>query len=298
MEAKQSSVFVSIVGRPNVGKSSLLNHLVGEKVAIVTHKPQTTRTRITGILTKEPVQYVFFDTPGIHNPRTRLGKRMAGTAQMSIGDGDVALMLFDPFAPINEAETQCIKAIAASSVYALAAVNKTDKAAPEQVETRRQEILQLGAFRQALAISAATGDGCDVLLQVLAQQAAVGPHFFEADDYTDQPEKVLVAEIIREKLLLNLREEIPHGTAVEIERFKEREDKALLDIDAVIYCEKKSHKGMVIGKGGQMLKKVASEARADCEALLGVKVNLQCWVKIKDGWRDDDRVLNSLGFAK
>lgn len=294
-----SSVFVALVGRPNVGKSSLTNRLVGEKVAIVTSKPQTTRTRITGIVTKGPVQYVLLDTPGVHIPRTKLGERMSRAASDSVADVDLSLMLFEPYGAFTEAEQAMIQAIGANGGHALAVINKTDTLKNEaDLQTRSAELQKLGIFDRVVATSVKTDEGCEALFELMAHYAVEGPHFFPEDAYTDLPEKALVSEIIREKMLLNLYDEIPHGIAVTVERFKEREDKALLDIDVNIYCERKSHKGMVIGKGGQMLKKIASQARADCEDFLGTKVNLQCWVKVKDDWRDSDFLLNDFGFRQ
>lgn len=299
MTNKTSSVFVSIVGRPNAGKSSLLNRLVGEKVAIVTPKPQTTRTRITGIVTRGPVQYVFLDTPGMHRPRTKLGSHMTKTVKDTLSDGDVVLMLFDPFVAINEAEEQLMQDIKNAKEPAFAAINKTDVfAEPDKLESLKKKLEETGIFNKVFCISAATGAGCDELMDELGKCAVEGPHFFSEDAFTDMPEKQLVAEIIREKLLLNLQQEIPHGTAVEIERFHEREDKPIVEIDATIYCDKKSHKGMIIGKNGQMLKTIASQARQECEELLGTKVQLQCWVKVKEKWRDNEYWLNQLGFKK
>ncbi|MDL2324460.1 GTPase Era [Ruminococcaceae bacterium OttesenSCG-928-A16] len=299
MNENTKSIFVAIVGRPNVGKSSLLNRLVGEKVAIVTAKPQTTRNRITGIVTKGPVQYVFMDTPGIHPPHNKLGQRMAKTAQTSVAEGDAVLMLFEPFGEFTQTETEMIAGLKAGKVPAIAVVNKADTAADKEALAPKVQALQaLNTFESVEVASAQTGQGCEELFAKLANHAVEGPHYFSQDDYTDLPEKQLVAEIIREKLLLHMQQEIPHGTAVEIERFKEREDKPIVEIDATIFCEKKSHKGMIIGKGGQMLKTIASEARVDIEELLGTKVHLQCWVKIKSDWRDNDYLLNSFGFAK
>lgn len=298
MIQETKSVFAALVGKPNVGKSSLLNRLVGEKVAVVTSKPQTTRNRITGILTKGPLQYVFLDTPGMHIPRTKLGGRMTRTVRDTLSEGDLGVMLFEPFGELNEAEIELIESMKAGAP-AIAVINKTDVAKDEQqVAERKKEIEEFGVFRAVQLVSAATGDGCDELLETIGRFAVEGPHFFDEDAYTDMPEKQLVAEIIREKLLLNLREELPHGTAVEIERFKEREDKPQVDIDATIICEKKSHKGMIIGKGGQMLKKIASEARRDTEELLGVRVHMEFWVKVKEGWRDNDFLLNNFGFKQ
>lgn len=290
-----SSVFVAIIGRPNVGKSSLLNRLVGEKAAIVSPKPQTTRTRITGILTKGPVQYVFTDTPGIHTPRTKLGKRMTKAAGDSAAEGDVVLMLFEPEGALRPVELEMAAALKGKNAFGL--VNKADTIRlGEKLAQRKAELEELGVFSRIDIVSAATGEGCEELLEQLAAHAAEGPHFFADDMYTDQPEKQLVAEVVREKLLTNLSEEIPHGTAVEVEKFKERADGKLIDIEVTIFCERKSHKGMVIGKGGAMLKKIATEARTECEEMLGVKVNLQCWVKVREGWRDNENLLNRMGF--
>lgn len=293
------SVFVALVGRPNVGKSSLLNLLVGEKVAIVTSKPQTTRTRITGILTKGPVQYVFLDTPGIHLPRTKLGERMAKTASDSVAEVDVVVMLFEPYGELTSAEQGLVDEIRARHASAVAVVNKTDTLKKREDLTVREEFLRgLGVFEHVLATSVYENEGCDGLLELLAQYAVESPHYFPEDAYTDMPEKALVAEVVREKLLLCLRDELPHGCAVTVERFKEREGRDLIDIDVNIYCEKKSHKGMIIGKQGAMLKKIATAARIDCESFLGAQVNLQCWIKVKDDWRDDDRMLNNFGFSR
>ena len=293
------SIFVAIVGKPNVGKSSLLNQLVGEKVAIVTSKPQTTRTKITGILTKDLVQYVFLDTPGIHRPRTKLGERMSKATTDSVAEVDTAMMLFEPYGPLTEAEEALIAGIRSKKSPAIAVINKIDTLKKETDLQERIAFLQaLDAFDAVYAVSVYEDKGCAELLDALLPYAIESPHYFPEDAYTDMPEKALVAEIIREKLLLNLREEIPHGTAVTVESFKDREGKDIIDIDVNIYCEKKSHKGMVIGKGGQMLKKIASEARTECEEFLDTKVNLQCWVKIKDDWRDNEFLLNNFGFRK
>jgi GTP-binding protein Era len=280
-----------------VGKSSLLNRLVGEKVAIVTSKPQTTRTRITGILTKGAIQYVFLDTPGIHKPRTKLGERMAKATADSVAEVDVAVMLFEPYGELTEAELGLVEAIRAKKLPAIAAINKTDTLKkPEDLAAREAFLRDLGVFDKVVSLCVQEDKGCAELLDDLAHYAVNSPHFFPDDAYTDMPEKALVAEIVREKMLLNLYEEIPHGTAVTVERFKEREDKDIIDIDVNIYCEKKSHKGIIIGKNGSMLKKIATEARQECEAFLGTRVNLQCWVKIKDDWRDNDFLLNNFGF--
>ncbi len=275
-----SSVFVALVGRPNVGKSSLTNYLVGEKVAIVTKKPQTTRSRITGVITKGPVQYVLMDTPGI------------------LKDVDVTMMLFEPAGEFTDAELTMVKALQKGGP-AIAVINKVDLLDNfAALEARKKQLEEFGCFDHIVTISAKDGTGCDELFAMLKPYGNEGPHYFDDDAFTDMPEKELVAELVREKALLFLREEVPHGIAVVVERFKERPDKDLIDIDVDIYCERKSHKGMIIGKGGQMLKKIASAARMDIEELLGVKVNLQCWVKVREDWRDNELQLNSLGFAK
>ena len=293
-----SSVFVALVGRPNVGKSSLTNYLVGEKVAIVTKKPQTTRSRITGVITKGPVQYVLMDTPGIHAARNKLDARMTQTAAASLKDVDVTMMLFEPAGEFTDAELTIVKALQKGGP-AIAVINKVDLLDNfAALEARKKQIEEFGCFDHIVTISAKDGTGCDDLFAMLKPYGNEGPHYFDDDAFTDMPEKELVAELVREKALLFLREEVPHGIAVVVERFKERPDKDLIDIDVDIYCERKSHKGMIIGKGGKMLKKIASAARMDIEELLGVKVNLQCWVKVREDWRDNELQLNSLGFAK
>ena len=293
-----SSVFVALVGRPNVGKSSLTNYLVGEKVAIVTKKPQTTRSRITGVITKGPVQYVLMDTPGIHAARNKLDARMTQTAAASLKDVDVTMMLFEPAGEFTDAELTMVKALQKGGP-AIAVINKVDLLDNfAALEARKKQLQEFGCFDHIVTISAKDGTGCDELFAMLKPYGNEGPHYFDDDAFTDMPEKELVAELVREKALLFLREEVPHGIAVVVERFKERPDKDLIDIDVDIYCERKSHKGMIIGKGGQMLKKIASAARMDIEELLGVKVNLQCWVKVREDWRDNELQLNSLGFAK
>ena len=293
-----SSVFVAVIGRPNVGKSSLTNYLVGEKVAIVTKKPQTTRSRITGVITKGPVQYVLMDTPGIHAARNKLDARMTQTAAASLKDVDVTMMLFEPAGEFTDAELTMVKALQKGGP-AIAVINKVDLLDSfAALEARKKQLEEFGCFDHIVTISAKDGTGCDDLFAMLKPYGNEGPHYFDDDAFTDMPEKELVAELVREKALLFLREEVPHGIAVVVERFKERPDKDLIDIDVDIYCERKSHKGMIIGKGGQMLKKIASAARMDIEELLGVKVNLQCWVKVREDWRDNELQLNSLGFAK
>ena len=293
-----SSVFVAVIGRPNVGKSSLTNRLVGEKVAIVTSKPQTTRTRITGVITRGPLQYVLLDTPGVHKAHNKLGKRMDKTASDSIADVDVSMMLFEPYGALNESEMVLVEALQRSGP-AIAVINKTDLVKdPADLEARKAELKALGVFDAIYTISVRNKEGSEELFDALSRYAVEGPHYFDDDAFTDMPEKELVAEVIREKALLFMRDEIPHGIAVVVERFKERLGTDLIDIDVNIYCERESHKGMVIGKGGAMLKKIASAARADCEEFLGCRVNLQCWVKVKSDWRDNEFLLNNFGFKQ
>ena len=293
-----SSVFVAVIGRPNVGKSSLTNLLVGEKVAIVTSKPQTTRTRITGVITRGSLQYVLLDTPGVHKAHNKLGKRMDKTASDSIADVDVSMMLFEPYGALNESEMALVETLHRSGP-AIAVINKTDLVKdPADLEARKAELKALGVFDAIYTISVRNKEGSEELFDALSRYAVEGPHYFDDDAYTDMPEKELVAEVIREKALLFMRDEIPHGIAVVVERFKERPGTDLIDIDVNIYCERESHKGMVIGKGGAMLKKIASAARADCEEFLGCRVNLQCWVKVKSDWRDNEFLLNNFGFKQ
>ena len=296
---EEDRIPVAIIGRPNVGKSSLTNLLVGEKVAIVTSKPQTTRTRITGVITRGPLQYVLLDTPGVHKARNKLGKRMDKTASDSIADVDVSMMLFEPYGALNESEMVLVDMLRSSGGPAIAVINKTDlvKDAAD-LEARKEELKALGVFDGIYTVSVRNEDGCETLFDALSRYAVEGPHYFDDDAYTDMPEKELVAEVIREKALLFMRDEIPHGIAVVVERFKERPGTDLIDIDVNIYCERESHKGMVIGKGGAMLKKIASAARADCEEFLGCRVNLQCWVKVKSDWRDNEFLLNNFGFKQ
>ena len=291
------SIFIALVGKPNVGKSSLMNLVLGEKIAIVTQKPQTTRTSITGILTKGPTQFVFMDTPGIHTPKTKLGERMVKTSTKAIADVDLAVMLFEPYNEFNEAELALIENIKKARIPAIAVLNKKDTIKKEADALEQcEKIRQLGVFDDVMVISAKENTGVDELMAKIDSYAMEGPHYFEDDAVTNMPEKVIVAEIVREKLLLNMRDEIPHGTNVEVELFKERRDKNLIDISVVIYCERKSHKGMIIGKQGTMLKKIGSQARADIEAFLSAKVNMQCWVKVKEDWRDSNYILNDFGF--
>ncbi len=291
------TAFVAIVGRPNVGKSSLLNALIGEKVAIVSNKPQTTRTRITGVLTRENTQFVFIDTPGLHKPRTKLSEYMVKQVNESVADVDVAVLVVEPAGEIQKAEQELMASFQAQRIPAILAINKIDTLdLREKLMPRILAFSQAHPFEAVVPISALKGDGVDAVLDELEKFAAPSPFFFDEDTLTDQPERVIVAEIVREKLLKNMYDEIPHGVAVTVERMHEREEQQLIDIEVQIYCEKESHKGMIIGKGGGMLKRVASQAREDIEHSLRCKVILKCWVKVREDWRNRENVIRSFGF--
>ena len=299
-EAPESrSAFITLIGRPNVGKSSLLNALVGEKVAIVSQKPQTTRTRITGVLTRGPVQLVFIDTPGMHKPRTKLSEYMVKTINDSVNDGDLAVLVVEPEGELTPVETGLMDTIRRDRRRAVAVINKIDLVKDKpQLMVKMKKLADAFPFEAIVPVSAREGDGLEDLLETLEGFAAPSPHFFDDDAFTDQPEKVIAGEIIREKLLRCLSDEIPHGTAVAVEKMREqeRDDLDILDIDAVIYCERESHKGIIIGKGGRMLKQIASEARADLEDFFRIQVNLHCWVKVKEDWRNREGLLRSFGY--
>ena len=293
------SAFIAIVGRPNVGKSSLLNALVGKKVAIVSDKPQTTRTRIMGVVTRDKTQLVFLDTPGNHKPRTRLGDFMVRSIGEAVSGVDVAVMVTEPRSAIREEEQTLLTQLQQKKLPVILVINKidtvTDKA---QLLTYIDAWTQQMDFAAIVPVSAVTGDGLEHLMAELDRFTFESPHFFPADATSDQTEQAIAAEVIREKMLLLLRQEIPHGIAVDIERWGEREtDKGtILDIDAYIYCERDSHKGMIIGKKGVMLKEIASRARTELEELFASKVNLQCWVKVKEDWRNRQGFLSGLGY--
>ncbi len=293
------SAFIAIVGRPNVGKSSLLNALVGKKVAIVSDKPQTTRTRIMGVVTREETQLVFLDTPGNHKPRTRLGDFMVRSIGEAMSGVDVGLLVTEPRAAIREEEQALLEQLQKQKIPTVLVFNKIDTLEDKTALLPCMEAWQQrGAFAAMVPVSALTREGLEALWQELNGFAIASPHFFPAEASSDQTEQAMAAEVIREKMLQLLRQEIPHGIAVAIERMEERETNKgnILDIDAYIYCEKDSHKGMVIGKQGAMLKEIASRARTELEGLFGTKVNLQCWVKVKEDWRNRQGFLNGLGY--
>lgn len=294
-QAAQRSAFIALVGKPNVGKSSLLNRLIGEKIAIVTNKPQTTRTRITGVLTRGETQLVFLDTPGLHKPKTTLGQQMVRDVADAVADVDLAVLVVEPTGPLTKAELSLIEDFKKQGLDAIAAVNKIDTLQnKEEILPKLAALAEAYDFKAIVPVSALTGDGVEQrLMNLFLEAAQPGPHFFPDDTLTDQPERVICAEIIREKVLQNMQEEIPHGIAVTIESMKERPEKEIIDLDAIIFCERASHKGMVIGKQGSMLKRIASAARVDIEAFLGIKVNLQCWVKVREDWRNEARSIQN-----
>ncbi len=289
------SAMITICGRPNVGKSTLTNFLVGEKIAIVSNKPQTTRNRICGIVTRDNTQFVFVDTPGYHRARTKLGDYMVNTVRESIADVDLTLLVVEPIASIGPQEEGLIEKIRSSHCPAVLVINKIDTVEKDTLLEVIAKYSQAYSFEDILPISAKTGDGVAELLRVCGKYAQEGPFLFPDDVTTDQPERQVMAEIIREKLLWCLDKEIPHGTAVEITKFSER-DNGIIDIDATIYCEKASHKGIIIGKQGAMLKKISSMARADCEKFMGTQVFLTTWVKVKENWRDSDFLVKNFGY--
>lgn len=294
---KTKTAMITIAGRPNVGKSTLTNYLVGEKIAIVSNKPQTTRNRICGILTRDNTQFVFVDTPGYHRARTKLGDYMVNVARESVADVDLTILVVEPIASAGPQEEGLLQRIQSSHCPVVLAINKIDTVEKDKLLEVIALYSQKAEFEAIVPISAKTGDGVEDLLAVCERYAAPGPFLFPEDVTTDQPERQVMAEIIREKLLWCLDREVPHGTAVEINRFSER-DNGIIDIDATIYCEKASHKGIIIGKGGEMLKKISSMARADCEKFMGTKVYLTTWVKVKENWRDSDFMVRNFGYSE
>ena len=289
------SAVISVCGRANVGKSTLTNRLVGEKVSIVSDKPQTTRTRITGVVTHGETQFVLLDTPGFHKPRTKLGNYMMEIISNTVFDADCILLLVEPVALVGPQESELISRIKASGLPCILVINKIDTVD----KSRILEVIGIYSneheFDAVVPISAERRDGLDILLGEMEKFASEGPHYYPDDMITDQPERQICAEIVREKMLNCLDKEIPHGTAVEISRFTEL-DNGSVDLEAVIYCEKASHKGIIIGKNGVMLKKIGSLSREDIEEFLGCKVMLRTWVKVKENWRNSDLMLSNFGF--
>ncbi len=291
------SAMITICGRPNVGKSTLTNALVGEKIAIVSNKPQTTRNRISAVVNRGDTQFVLMDTPGFHRPRTRLGDYMVNVVKESVADVDAVMLLVEPIANIGPQEDQLIERIKETNVPAVLVINKIDT-------VEKSELLEVIAlysaaheFEAIMPISAKRGEGLDELMDELSKFACEGPQLFPEDMISDQPEKQICAELVREKLLLCLDKEIPHGTAIEVTKFSER-DNGIIDMDVTIFCEKASHKGIIIGKQGSMLKKIGEMARQDIEAFMGTKVFLQTWVKVKENWRDSQAQLRNFGYSE
>jgi len=299
-EMTSKSAFIAIVGCPNVGKSSLLNRMVGQKVAIVSDKPQTTRTRIMGVVTKEETQLVFLDTPGLHRPRTRLGDYMVKSIGEAVSSVDAAMLVVEPTPRVREEELELIRQMKQSRMPAVLVINKTDL-----VKEKTDLLACMAAYKDIydfeaiLPVSAVTGDGVAEMEQALKGFAMESPHFFPEDAVSDQPERVLASELIREQILRVMRDEVPHGVAVVTEQFKEGVTTAgepIVHIDCIIYCERESHKGMLIGKKGARLKAVSSAARREMEELLGTKVDLKTWIKVKEDWRNRQGLLTGFGY--
>ena len=291
------AAMITICGRPNVGKSTLTNALVGEKIAIVSNKPQTTRNRITAIVSRGNTQFVLMDTPGFHKPRTRLGDYMVNVVKESVADVDAVLLLVEPVAAIGPQEEELIERLKSTGAPAILVINKIDTVDKTRLLSVMALYAQAFDFDAVIPVSAKTGEGLEELMDEMEKYAAEGPHLFPDDMITDQPERQICAELVREKLLRCLDKEIPHGTAVEVTKFSER-DNGIIDLEVTIYCEKESHKGIIIGKKGSMLRKIGELARTDIEAFMGTKVYLQTWVKVKENWRDSMAQLRNFGFSE
>jgi len=290
------SGMIALVGRPNVGKSTLTNALVGEKIAIVTNKPQTTRNRICAVLNKGETQFVFVDTPGLHRARTKLGEYMVGVVKQSVADVDAVCLLVEPIPHVGGPEAELIQRIKTLGIPAVLVINKIDTVKKEELLAVMQTYAEQLDWTAVVPISAKNNEGLDGLLEVLDTLVPEGPQLFPEDMVTDQPERQVMAEILREKLLLCLDKEIPHGTAVEITKFSERVETEIVDVHATIYCEKDSHKGIIIGKQGAMLRKISTQARQDMEHFMGTKVYLETWVKVKENWRDNMNLIHNFGY--
>lgn len=291
------SAMITICGRPNVGKSTLTNALVGEKIAIVSNKPQTTRNRISAVVTRGNTQFVLMDTPGFHKPRTRLGDYMVNVVKESVADVDAVMLLVEPIANIGRQEEELIARLKETNVPAVLVINKIDTVEKSELLEVMAMYSQAHGFDAIIPISANNNEGLDELMAQLDKYAVEGPQLFPDDMISDQPEKQICAELVREKLLLCLDKEIPHGTAIEVTKFSEREN-GIIDMDVTIFCEKASHKGIIIGKNGAMLRKIGEMARTDIEAFMGTKVFLQTWVKVKENWRDSIAQLRNFGYSE
>ena len=291
------TAMITLCGRPNVGKSTLTNALVGEKIAIVSNKPQTTRNRIYGVVNRGDTQYVLLDTPGLHKARNRLGDYMVKVVRQSVADVDAVCLLVEPIANVGAPEQTLIDRIREEKLPAVLVINKIDTVEKDALLAVMAAYSQAFDFDAIIPISAEKGDGLEILMEQLEKYAAEGPQLFPDGMTSDQPERQIVAEIVREKLLRNLDKEIPHGTAVEVTKFSER-DSGIIDLDVTIYCEKASHKGIIIGKNGTMLKKISTQAREDIERFMGTRVYLETWVKVKENWRDNVNYIRSFGYEE
>lgn len=291
------TAFIAIVGCPNVGKSSILNRILGQKIAIVSDKPQTTRTKIMGVLTEDDIQLVFTDTPGFHRPKNKLGEKMMQAVSDSVSGVDACLFVVEPEGELRPAELELIEKFKKLKLPVILAINKVDTLPDKELlMTRIAKLAALYDFEAVVPVSALRGINMNELVEEMKKLAYDSVFFFPEDTLTDQPERVIAAEIIREKLLRSLDKEIPHGVAVSIEKMHEREDTDLIDIEATIYCEKESHKGIIIGKGGAMLKAVSTKAREDMEKFFLCRINLRCWVKVKEGWRNREGLIHNFGL--
>ncbi|KXG75882.1 GTPase Era [Thermotalea metallivorans] len=293
---KFKSGFVTIIGRPNVGKSTLMNQVIGEKIAIMSDKPQTTRNKIQSIYTKDHFQIIFLDTPGLHKPKNKLGEFMVKSAQQTLNEVDVILFVIDDTANMGPGDTYILEMLKTVKTPVILVINKIDKISPDDFERLYHIFADQGIFKEIIGISALQDKNINKLIEKIVDLLPEGPQYFPADMITDQPERVIVGEIIREKLLHYLHEEVPHGVAVEVTVMRKREEQDIVDINATIYCEKKSHKGIIIGKNGRKLKGIGKSAREDIERLLGSKVFLELWVKVKEDWRDNESTLSYLGY--
>lgn len=296
MRADYKSGFVTLIGRPNVGKSTLMNYLIGQKIAITSNKPQTTRNRIQTVLTREEGQIVFVDTPGIHKAKNKLGEYMVNVAERTLNEVDVVLWLVEPTTFIGAGEKHIAEQLGKVKTPVILVINKVDMVKKEEVLTFIDAYRKIYDFAEIVPVSARSGENTDALVKVIFKYLPYGPQFYDEDTITDQPERQIVAELIREKALHCLNEEIPHGIAVAIDKMSYR--RKIVDIDATIICERDSHKGIIIGKQGAMLKKIGSTARYEIEQMLDTKVNLQLWVKVKKDWRDSDYLIRNFGYKK
>lgn len=290
------SGFISIIGCPNVGKSTLLNKMIGQKIAIVSDRAQTTRNKITGVLSKPDYQMIFLDTPGVTMPKNKLGEYMQKVAYDAINEVEAILFVADAEQGVRERDAMILEKLSKAKAPVIAFINKTDSASLGQANEAQEVLEQQGFIKQILRGSASNGKGLEELERALADYMVPGPQYFPDDMVTDQPERIIVGELIREKALLMLREEVPHGVGVGVDKMERREDRDIMDVYATIYCERESHKGIIIGKGGSMLKRIGQESRKDIEWMLGCQVNLQLWIKIKEDWRNRPGMLHELGY--